>query len=348
MTTVFPCYAEADREFATELAEFLERGADVRVFLDEGAIGAGEDLIGKARDGRMADVVAVVLSPDSVPSKWVRREWEEAFLAGPAEEGVRIGFLLRSECRFPEVLRRHAFFTHPRGLKRWLRTETRLRTATPPELERLVVELADRPGIATSALANEFVEHCAADFDAVFRLHCGDRTLAQMAGDLGWQIGLRLDGEPLDNAERIRQFCHDRRFLIVLEAARTPEALELVGSGRTSTLLTETPVREYRPKGLEEIQETFARALAEDDWRGARALARRGVVLARERDRLAEALEIMQALFGSAKERGDRATIEEAGREQIWILEHWDRLQEADALRRELGVHHATQLAFAF
>ncbi len=110
MTTVFPCYAEADREFAADLATFLESGADVQVYLDDGLIEAGGSLIQEARDGRMADSIVVILSPDSVPRKWVRDEWEEAFITGPAEENVKIAFLLRAESQFPPVLRRQAFF----------------------------------------------------------------------------------------------------------------------------------------------------------------------------------------------------------------------------------------------
>ena len=45
--SVFPCYAAADREVAAGVAAFLERGADVRVFLDEGEMRPGEDLAGK-------------------------------------------------------------------------------------------------------------------------------------------------------------------------------------------------------------------------------------------------------------------------------------------------------------
>ena len=181
---------------------------------------------------------------------------------------MRIGFLLLSECRFPNVLRREAFFRDRRALKRWIRTGERSAHCPPPRLETLTVALADRPGVMTSALAAEFVEHCAADFDAVFWLRCGDRTLAQLAGDLGWQLGLRLDSEPLANAGRIRRFCYDRRFLVVLEDARTPEARELICDGRSSTLLTEAPVREYSATGLAGIQQAFALALPVD-WSAA-------------------------------------------------------------------------------
>lgn len=347
MQTVFPCYAEADREFAADLAAFLESGADVQVYLDEGLIGAGGSLVEKARDGRMADIVVVILSPDSVPPKWVRDEWEEAFIAGPAEENVKIAFLLRAECQFPPILRRQAFVQHRRALKRWIRTGERVVQSVPAHIEALVASLADRPGVATNELANDFVAHCSGDFDAVLRLRCGDRSLAQLAGDLGCQLGLRLEGEPLANAKRIREFCRDRRFLIVLEDAHTPEAAALVCEGTSSTLLTLAPVREYEPGDLEKIQALFVSAL-EDDWNQACSLGRRGARIARDRHRVAEEFELMESLYRAARNRGDRAMVEEAARGQIWILEQWDRLEEADNLRPEAGVHHARQLTFEF
>ena len=94
--SVFPCYAAADREVAAGVAAFLERGADVRLFLDEGEMRPGEDLAGKAREARMADVVLVLFSRNSMPSRWPRSEWEDALCTEPAAELTRIG---RASCR---------------------------------------------------------------------------------------------------------------------------------------------------------------------------------------------------------------------------------------------------------
>lgn len=133
----------------------------------------------------------------------------------------------------------------------------------------------------------------------------------------------------------------------MLEDAHTPEARELICTGRTSTLLTETPVREYCPTGLAEIQQAFALALPVD-WSAACMLARRGSSMARQQERFAELFELMAALYNAAKSRNDRTVMDEAAREQIWILEQWDRLDEAECLRRELGIYHARQLVFEF
>lgn len=344
--TVFPCYAEADREYALETSNFLAQNTDLRMFFEEGAMGADETLVEKACEGRVADVIVVMLSPDSVPTQWVRKEWEEAFVTGPVRDGVRIGFLIRSECSFPKVLRQDAVFADRRSLKRWIRTSQRSHP-TPDGLEALAMQLSDQPGLAESNLANEFVQECNADFDAVYWLRCGDRTLAQLAGDLGCQMGLLLEGEAPKNAAAIRRHCASHRWLLVLEDARSDDARQLVGSGLTSTLITDSPVRDYQPTGLASVQQRFAASLA-GDWSKTCSLARQIDALARQQNRFAEAFEAMEWLDTSAQSRGDEPVRQEALREQIWILEQWNRLDDADRLRYELRKPALRQTTFQF
>jgi len=88
--TLFPCYAAADRQTAASLAAFLEAGAGVRVLLAEGEIRPGEDLVQKAREARMADLILVLFSRHSLPSPWPRYKWEAALQTEPLAENVRI------------------------------------------------------------------------------------------------------------------------------------------------------------------------------------------------------------------------------------------------------------------
>ena len=158
-TTVFPCYVPSDRQTAAAIATFLERGAEVQVFLEEGKMWAGQDLAEKAREARMAEVVLVLFSRDSMPSPWARAKWEDALLKEPAEEGVRIGFVRCDDCVPPRVLLpRFELAGAPtkglRELKRWIRRPTA--TYVPPDsprssgceadLEVLGIAVGDRPG----------------------------------------------------------------------------------------------------------------------------------------------------------------------------------------------------------
>ena len=68
MLSIFPCYATRDKPFALDLAAFLERGAGMQVFAEDGEIGRGENIASKAADGLEAEVILLVLSPRATPA----------------------------------------------------------------------------------------------------------------------------------------------------------------------------------------------------------------------------------------------------------------------------------------
>ena len=354
--SVFPCYAAADREVAAGVAAFLERGADVRVFLDEGEMRPGEDVAGKAREARMADVVLVLFSRNSMPSRWPRSEWEDALCTEPAAELTRIGFLKCDDCIPPRVLAPRfevsgLALKGLRELKRWVRDGERgFEEPASPEyagdLEVLGIAIADRPGaetVASAAIAGEFARVFRRDFDQVFRLQCadacGDRSLAALAGDLAAQLGLDLNGDLPDNLLRLRNFCAARRFLLVLEgvalegpAAPAPELVfggqcsTLICSGQgawddTSSLSTRDPLRA--------IQQALRDPGPDLAWSDLCRMARLGRRLTRDRGRIAECCELMAQWRAAAEVRGDAAAENEAVREIVWILEGWGRMEEA-------------------
>lgn len=340
-TTVFPCYAAEDRAVAAAIAEFLERGADVEVLLDEGLLAPGQDLISKARDARTADVVLVLFSRNSMPSRWARAQWEDALVTEPREEGVRIAFARCDDCNPPAVLqprfelaglRRDGL----RELKRWVRQ--RGATWSPPEgprdldhagyLEDLGIAIADRAGMATAAsaaLAYEFARTFADDFDEIFRLECAGRSLAALAGDLGAQMGLKLESDVTVNLQRLADFCAPRRFLLILEEG--PE--ELAFGGRSSTLLV-SESGPAQPDELRSIQDALAHP--GENWEEICRLARTGRRITRDAGRLAECYELMQQWHDLAQEWEDRWVLNESAREMVWILEGWGRTEEAKQL----------------
>jgi hypothetical protein len=351
-TSVFPVYAAADRAIAAALAEFLERGADVEVLLGEGEIRPGEDLISKARDARTADVVLVLFSRNSMPSRWARAQWESALVTEPREENVPIAFVRCDDCVPPAVLNprfelaglRRAGL---RDIKRWVRR--RHATWTPPAeprdldhagyLEDLGIAIADRAGTSVTpapALAYEFARAYADDFDEICHLQCGDRSIAALAGDLASQLGLRLEGEVDDNLERLTAFCSTRRFLFIIEDASQMAAQALTFEGRCSTLMVEEPGPPVYDE-LRSIQYALSHPEPDADWSDLCRLARTGRRLTRDAGRLAECFELMQQWNELAHERDDRAVLDESAREMVWILEGWERPEEA----RQLEVRRA-------
>lgn len=346
--TVFPCYAPADRELARSLAEFLERGADVRVFLDEGEIRPGEDLAGKARDARMADIAIVLFSRESMPSRWPRAQWEGPLVNEPAAEGVRIAFVRCDDCAPPKVLAPQFTAKQFRDLKRWVRGHAPAASRPAADLEVLGIAVADRPGMEfaeTAELAGAFAEEFRPDFDAVFSLECGRRSLAALAGDLGAQLGLRLEGPISENLERLRQFCEARRFLIVLEDV--PELIppELVFGGRCSTLAT-VDSRSAPPDEIRRIEAAVADPST--PYADVCAAARRGRRLLRDAGRIAELHEVMQQWHSAAADEEDRAALDESAREQIWILDSWGRGAEARSLDYDRAARFEDQMVLPF
>jgi hypothetical protein len=317
-----------DREAAQRITGFLERGADVRVFLDEGEIRPGEDLASKAREARMADVVLVLFSRASLPSRWRRDKWEGPLVTEPEADGVRIGFVRCDGCVPPKVLAPMFELKRLRDIKRWFRRAAEAKPACAEfavAAEVLGLDIADRPGVETvesAALAAEFARAFRGDFDHVARVTAGP-TLAAAAGDLAAQLGLRLEGEFRENLERLRAFCSDRRLLIVLEGEAHRE---LIFEGRCSTLLC-TEAGAMEPDPLRDAQRTFYAGVC--SWADLCAAARQFRRLARDTGRFAECFELMEQWRDLAELQGDEAAGDEAAREMVWILEGWGRSSDA-------------------
>ena len=138
----------------------------------------------KAREGRIADVVIVLFSRNSMPSRWARAQWEDALVKEPEAEGVRIAFLKCDDCIPPKVLTPMFEAPRLREVKRWVRRSDPGDPVSPEhvaDLEVLGIALADRPGAETVeqiALAHEFARIFRGDFDAVLHLDCTSGTLA--------------------------------------------------------------------------------------------------------------------------------------------------------------------------
>jgi hypothetical protein len=367
--TLFPCYAPDDRPSVTAVAAFLERGADVRVFLEEGEMLPGEDLVSKAREARMADMVLVFFSRQSMPSRWARAQWEDALVNEPAAEGVRIGFVRCDDCVPPAVLKpRFELAGLPlkplRELKRWVRRREP-RYDDPPYLSPLVpaysgpdagleilgIAIADRAGaetIASLGLAFEFVRAYRDDFDEVFTLDCGGRSLTALAGDLGAQLGLRLEGELHHNLERLREFCSARRFLLLLADAGTADRHELIFGGRCSTLISTGGGMAPSLDPLRQSQQTFASLDAAANWTELCDLARTGRRLTQEQGRIAECYELMQLWHAAAEVRRDRLALDESARTMVWILESWGREEDAQRLDYRRAVEYEDQMLLPF
>lgn len=328
--TLFLCFAPADRDLAERLAAFIERGATVRILIDQGAMLPGEDLAEKARQAQSCDMALVLFSRTSLPSRWPRAQWEEALVNEPGEEGLRIAFVKCDDCIPPRVLTPLFEANALRAIKRWVRGHLPPpHSGAPrgPDLEVLGIAIADRPGteqIADSAVAERFIQSYQHDFDAVLRLDCGERSLAALTGDLAAQLGLRLEGPAESNLAYLQDFCAGRRFLIVLKDPGMP-SIHFIG--RTSTLLVSAAVTEPEDESIRGIQHALRHPCG--GWIEFSRLARLGFRLTRDAGRIAECYEILQLWREAAEVVGDHTVLDESARELVWILHSWDRTEEA-------------------
>ncbi len=96
---------------------------------------------------------------------------------------------------------------------------------------------------------------------------------------------------------------------------------------------------------LAEVARGLGWAAAVDDaWPLAGELWRRGVAAAARARRPAEVIELAAAMADAADSRGDAVMRREAVREQVWVLESWDRFEEARQIDPDFWPAHPVQL----
>jgi hypothetical protein len=349
---------------AGRVASFLEAGGDARVFLAEGEIGPNEELLAKAGEAQTADLILVLFSRHCALEPGTRPQWERVLVEEPKASGVRIGFVQCDDWMLPRTLKPQFDCRGPapaglRKLKRWVRGRTAMCafaesvgfTGAAPELDDLASAVADRPGAGSAgsvALAYEFVRAYTEDFDEVLRLECAGRTPAALAGDLGAQAGMSLEGDLPGNLEKLREFCSARRFLVLLEAPEDLHAGLFTFGGNCSTLMV-AESGPMEPPGAESLRAIQAElAHPGGDWEELCRLARIGRRLARDQNRIAELYELLMQWHALAEARGDRKVLYESAGEMIWVLEGWGRFDEASQLEHLRVTEFGEQMALAF
>ena len=127
MVSVFLSHSKHDKPFVRELANFLTQDDQIHVWLDEREIAPGDNIVGKIQEGLDADVILLILSPDSVDSQWVKEEWTEAFWEQTYNQKTKLVGVHYRDCDIPRLLRNKSNFdlrrNHPEGFRKirtWL------------------------------------------------------------------------------------------------------------------------------------------------------------------------------------------------------------------------------------
>jgi hypothetical protein len=121
---IFMSHSSKDKPFVRRLSEDL-KALGHEPWLDEWEIKVGECIVSKISHGiKDADYAIVVLTPDSVASGWVDREWSALYWSEIQEAGIKVLPVLLRKCEIPPLLRskKYADFTlkYENGLQQLL------------------------------------------------------------------------------------------------------------------------------------------------------------------------------------------------------------------------------------
>jgi len=122
---LFLSHTHADKPFVRRLKATLERKGVKKVWIDEAEIMIGDSLLQKIEEGlKRTRYIAVVLSPESMSSKWVRKELEIAMNREIASGQVVVLPLLYKPCDLPDFLKGKLYgdFTSPSSYRSSLNT----------------------------------------------------------------------------------------------------------------------------------------------------------------------------------------------------------------------------------
>jgi hypothetical protein len=104
-TKVFISHSSSDKRFVNELASIL-RNNNIQVWYDEWEILVGDSIVEKVFSGlESSDTLLIVLSQNSIDSKWVREELNSAVMRRLSINNIRLMPVLIETCDIPSPLK---------------------------------------------------------------------------------------------------------------------------------------------------------------------------------------------------------------------------------------------------
>jgi len=364
MQTLVICTSPTDVSIAREIRSYIEANCSwISIEENVTAAGPGQTLEAVER-ALSSDIVLLLLSPDLIPSPWLRSQWEPVLVDEARRLGTRVAYALVRPCRYPEIFERQRFFrlnadarrAGVRKVREWLLDQNPLngeRAENLPQesgkhdevmVSKLEQAVLDAPGslcgVPREAALSFAQEHRRA-FEGVFWIECLGRTLAGVLGDTANSLGLKLRSTVAQNALALREFCARRRCLFLFDALAAEHQECVAFGGLASVIVTCNRAPDADALTLDETVKLFVR------WRGnpATCLQRLRVAqryfstgtgravkdlgpalfgLLRHEERFAEAYEVAEALSQRAWDEGNKQDLEHWDSEKRWIRESWD------------------------
>lgn len=108
-TNIFISYSNDDKSFALDLySDLVSEGYSP--WLDEYDIKGGDSIPKKIQEGiTNSDYVVVILSENSVNSKWVNEEWQTKYWDEINENKVKVVPILIENCKIPALLKKKKY-----------------------------------------------------------------------------------------------------------------------------------------------------------------------------------------------------------------------------------------------
>lgn len=166
---VFLSYAFADREVARTMAEKL-RQHGLKVWFDEYELKVADSLAEKIRDAiSSSDYLIVLLSPNSVKSRWVRKELDSAFARELASRDITLLPVMIADCEVPRFLEQRVLIDirtdYAIGISKLvqqigLAPDIDFSRLTPQQFETLVVDLFKSSGFSEVQLEVPVRDRC--------------------------------------------------------------------------------------------------------------------------------------------------------------------------------------------
>lgn len=115
MVNIFISHSSKDKEFVRRLKRDLEELGH-EIWLDEGEIGTGDSISKEIEEGiSKMDFLILVLTPDSISSKWVELEWRAALLREIDENKKIILPIYLKSCNVPLLLKERLYADFSKG-----------------------------------------------------------------------------------------------------------------------------------------------------------------------------------------------------------------------------------------
>jgi HJR/Mrr/RecB family endonuclease len=107
---VFLSYASQDKVVASEIAKSLQQ-AGVPTWVDSWELAVGDSLASRIHEALDAsDTLVVLLSPNSVGSRWIQNEWHTALTREVEQRSIHVIPVLVEDCELPPFFSNRLYF----------------------------------------------------------------------------------------------------------------------------------------------------------------------------------------------------------------------------------------------